>query len=95
MLYYACMTETTTPARYIRKHVFGVKSQAEFAKLLGYEQPSISRFERGLPFSREAQERIRALAAKRRIAWDNNWFFDVPSEVPRPKPVRANARTAA
>lgn len=67
-----------TPARYIREHVFGIRTQREFAEALGYEQATISRFESGLQFSSEAQKRIRDLAAARCVSWDNNWFFAVP-----------------
>lgn len=76
---------TITPARFIREHVFAVRTQHEFADLLGYEQPTISRFENGLPFSAEAQKRIRDLASKRKVRWDNNWFFDVPLTVTQPE----------
>lgn len=67
-----------TPARYIREHVFGIRTQREFAEALGYEQATISRFEGGHPFSAEAQKRIRELAARCGVDWDNNWFFEVP-----------------
>jgi len=72
-----------TPARYIRLHVFGVPTQTEFARLLGYEQPHVSRLERGAPFSSEAQTRIRRLAEQRGVPWDNNWFFEVPECPPQ------------
>lgn len=71
----------TNPALHIRCRVFGVATQREFADLLGYEQPTISRWENGDTFSSEAQKRIRKLASDRRIAWDNNWFFEVPAGV--------------
>ena len=71
-----------TPARFIRERVFGVKTQDEFAQLLGYQQATISRFETGeQPLSTKAQERIRQLARRKRIEWDNNWFFEVPKSV--------------
>lgn len=69
------------PALYIRKCVFSVRTQEEFADLLGYTQAQISRFENGLPLSRQAQERIRQAAKRQKIHWDNNWFFDVPKIV--------------
>lgn len=75
------MSTSPSPAVFIRTHVFGVKTQEEFGYELGYTQAQISRFENGLPFSRNAQERIRDLARKRKIAWDNNWFFEVPKSV--------------
>jgi transcriptional regulator with XRE-family HTH domain len=70
---------TTTPARFIREQVFRLRTQQEFADALGYEQPTISRFENGLPFSASAQRRIRELAAQRGVPWNNNWFFEVPA----------------
>jgi transcriptional regulator with XRE-family HTH domain len=72
------MSNAMTPARFIRKSVFGIQTQEEFASLLDYEQATISRFENGVPFSSEAQRRIRMLAEMRKIDWDNNWFFEVP-----------------
>jgi hypothetical protein len=68
-----------TPARFIRECVFGMPTQKAFGDLLGYPQPVISRFESGVrPLTREAQDRIRSAAKRRRIEWDNNWFFEVP-----------------
>jgi transcriptional regulator with XRE-family HTH domain len=69
-----------TPALFIRSTVFGFGTQREFADALGYEQPTVSRWERGEGFSSEAQKRIRVLAKERGVKWDNNWFFEVPSE---------------
>ena len=69
-----------TPALHIRLHVFSVATQREFAEALGYEQPTVSRWESGEAFSSEAQRRIRELAQCRSIKWDNNWFFEVPSK---------------
>ncbi|MFZ4807511.1 MAG: hypothetical protein ACOYLQ_09660 [Hyphomicrobiaceae bacterium] len=68
-----------TPASFIRKHVFGFRTQQEFADALGYEQATVSRFENGHPFSAEAQRRIRCFAQSRGVNWDNNWFFEVPT----------------
>jgi transcriptional regulator with XRE-family HTH domain len=73
------MSARKTPAQYIRETVFGLKSQREFAQLLGYEQATISRFENGSRrLNVEAQLRIRAAAKKQRLQWDDSWFFDVP-----------------
>lgn len=80
------MSKRKNPAQFIRKDVFGCKSQHEFGELLGYPQPVISRFETSVrPLSREAQERIRAAAKARRIVWDNDWFFEVPRDFQRPQ----------
>ena len=82
MLITAMSQTQTSPARFIRECVFGVKTQDEFAQMLGYQQATISRFETGeQPLSTKAQERIRHLARRRRIDWDNNWFFEVPKNV--------------
>lgn len=60
--------------------------------MIDYEQATISRFESGMPFSASAQRRIRDLAAKKGIDWDNNWFFDVPNS---PRPCKVNRTRAA
>ena len=76
------MSTQKNPAQFIREDVFGIKTQKAFADVLGYEQATISRFENGTRrLTVEAQSRIRAAAKKRRIKWDNNWFFDVPRDV--------------
>lgn len=76
------MSHMLTPARFIRERVFNVETQEEFARLLGYRQATISRFETGeQKLSTKAQERIRKLALKKRLPWDNNWFFEVPKSV--------------
>lgn len=68
-----------TPARFIRESIFRCRTQAEFAAALGYEQATVSRWESGaIEMSREAMDRVRALAMAKDIAWDNNWFFSVP-----------------
>lgn len=73
------MSASKTPARYIREDVFGIKCQRVFGDLLDYSQAQISRFENGeRRLSAEAQERIRAAAKRRKIEWDNRWFFEVP-----------------
>ena len=71
-----------TPAQYIRTHVFKMETQEEFARLLGYNQSQISRFERRA-LSIRAQQKIREAARKRKIRWDDNWFFEVPKSVTR------------
>lgn len=75
------MSDTMTPARFIRECIFKVPTQEEFAEMLGYKPPNISRFEGGRQISTKAQRRIRELARRKRIEWDNNWFFEVPKRV--------------
>lgn len=68
-----------TPAQFIREDVFCIASQKDFGNLLKYSQAQISRLENGTrQLSREAQERIRAAAKRRRIDWNDQWFFEVP-----------------
>ena len=74
------------PARYIREVVFGCATQEAFAKILKYEQATISRWETGTRrIDRTAQERIRRAAKKRRLVWQDSWFFEVPPDAPHPK----------
>jgi transcriptional regulator with XRE-family HTH domain len=73
------MSIRKTPAQYIREDVFRISSQRAFADLIHYSQAQISRFENGTrQLSRDAQERIRTAAKRRRIRWDDRWFFEVP-----------------
>jgi transcriptional regulator with XRE-family HTH domain len=66
-------------ARYIREHVFGIPTQAEFARLLNYTQATISRIETGeIRAGPDFQERVRDAARKRKIKWNDSWFFEVP-----------------
>ena len=68
-----------TPAEFIRKKVFGVRSQTKFGELLGYSQVQVWRWETGgEPISRAAQERIRAKARELGLEWNDSWFFEVP-----------------
>lgn len=61
----------------IRRNVFRV-TQIEMAQIAGVKQPTISRWERGL---REPDlshlQRIRAEAHRRKLRWDDRWFFTV------------------
>lgn len=75
------MSGNMNPARHVRERVFGAPTQEAFGLMLGYSQAQISRFEEMGRFSARAQERVRRLATARRIAWDNNLFFEVPREV--------------
>jgi transcriptional regulator with XRE-family HTH domain len=79
------MSELST-ARYIREHVFGIPTQAEFARLLNYTQATISRIETGeIALGRDYQDRVRALARDRGVRWNDTWFFEVPKRRARPK----------
>jgi hypothetical protein len=76
---YTSMTEQITPARYIRECVFCVPTQWQFAEMLGYAQTTVSRMETGeMLLGPKAQLRIRELAKKKKLAWNDSWFFEVP-----------------
>jgi DNA-binding transcriptional regulator YiaG len=63
---------------HIRKIKFGL-SQADFAKALGRNQSTISRWESGeLEPSRDEMGLIRDLARGNGIPWDDCWFFELP-----------------
>ncbi len=62
--------------RSIRRNIFGV-TQTEFAVIAGVSQSLVSRWEKGdrkpsLPDLR----RIRSEARRRRLKWNDSWFFD-------------------
>lgn len=68
-----------TPLLQIRTNVFGV-SQSEMAEIAAVTQATISRWETGHHEpDRDALARIRDEAHKRRLPWDDSWFFDPPS----------------
>lgn len=62
--------------RHIRKDIFRV-SQTGFAKIIGVNQASISRWENGVAPSLEDMRAIRKAAARHGIPWDDRWFFDL------------------
>lgn len=75
------MAELSTPFRFIREQVFKVPTQDAFAEMLGYTQAQISRLESGSRrISRSTQDRIRDLARKRDVKWQDKWFFEVPAD---------------
>jgi transcriptional regulator with XRE-family HTH domain len=61
----------------IRKDIFR-ETQEEFAKIAGTSQGTISRWETGnLDPTREQLARIRSKARRRKLPWNDTWFFDV------------------
>lgn len=61
--------------RTIRRRVFGV-TQTEFAAIAGVSQSLVSRWENGdRKPSIDELARIRAEAARRRLKWNDSWFF--------------------
>jgi len=72
-----------TPIEHIRRFVFEV-TQAQFAAIAGTTQASVSRWENGeqAPDQKE-MARIRTAARRRRLPWEDRWFFEVPPSAPR------------
>ncbi|WP_426313878.1 helix-turn-helix transcriptional regulator [Methylobacterium fujisawaense] len=65
----------------IRKLVFGKRlTQAEFGRLAGVSQSTVSRWENGaLNPTRDQMAAIRQAAFDRKIPWSDSWFFYEPS----------------
>lgn len=69
------------PLEHIRKQVFDV-SQADFAKIAGTTQASISRWESGRQTPDHVEmARIRGEAMSRGLQWDDRWFFETPEKL--------------
>lgn len=63
---------------HIRKQVFRLK-QREFAEVVGVQQSTVSRWERGESFpSLNEMRAIRAAARERGKRWQDRWFFEPP-----------------
>lgn len=68
-----------TPLHFIRTCVFKVAGQEEFGRIVGMNQASISLIEAGKRRLRyDVMCRIRRAAKKRRLEWDDSFFFEVP-----------------
>lgn len=71
------------PIAHIRKNVFKL-SQAAFGTLAGVDQGTVSRWEGGqLAPDLAEMARIRTAARRRRLPWDDSWFFSVPAKKPQ------------
>lgn len=67
------------PLLHIRKNVFAA-SQAEMARIAGVWQGTWSKYERGeFAPGGDALERIRNEAIRRKLDWNDRWFFEAPS----------------
>lgn len=68
------------PFRYIRETVFGEPKAMTFAEALGIDSGHLSRLEHGngAP-SHDLMVRVRTLALDRGLAWEDRFFFEVPS----------------
>lgn len=71
-----------TPMKRIRKDILRIK-QGDMARIAGVSQATACKWERGTLEPRLSEmARIRDEAARRGIAWDDNWFFDLNSIPP-------------
>lgn len=68
------------PIHFIRTEIFHAK-QAEFAEIAKVGQATVSRWENGVCSpSLDEMRNIREEAQRRRIEWDDRWFFTTPQE---------------
>ncbi|PWE57158.1 hypothetical protein DEM27_05820 [Metarhizobium album] len=67
------------PIAHIRIDVFK-QTQADFARLAGVTQGTVSKWEAGtLAPSQAEMSRIRTAAIRLAMKWDDQWFFVVPT----------------
>jgi transcriptional regulator with XRE-family HTH domain len=79
---------------HIRAQIFHI-NQLEFAKLAGATQSMVSRWEAGVGDPKLSHLRsIREAARRRRIPWDDSWFFEVFGVGNGPQGRRLRARKA-
>ncbi|NUB26261.1 helix-turn-helix domain-containing protein [Azospirillum brasilense] len=95
---YAHIVLLMNPMQHIRLNVLKI-SQSEMARVVGRDQATVSRWERGaLEPSRDDLEKIREHARSRRIRWDDCLFFEAPDSSvapPRGKPAPAHPSQGA
>lgn len=66
------------PIEFIRIKVFQMK-QSDFGRIAGVSQGTVSRWEKGeLHPSQDEMARIRAVAIRLALEWNDEWFFVVP-----------------
>lgn len=69
-----------TPIENIRRNIFKMKRQVEFAKCIGVSSSTVHRWENGAPMTSDNMQLIRDAADRLDIAWDDRWFFEIPKE---------------
>ncbi len=74
------MTRKTNPVRYVREIVFKCSTISKFAREIGANRVNASRWETWEHFPYSAMVKIRKLAKKRGLDWDDSYFFEVPSD---------------
>lgn len=81
---YAHIIFSMNPMHHIRTSVLGI-SQKAMAEIVGRDQATVSRWERGeLEPSRDDMERVRNFA-RSKGRWSDKLFFEVPQPNPRPR----------
>ena len=67
-----------SPLRHIREHVFNL-NQVDFGVVAQVDQSTVSRWENGtLDPSMAPLREIRKMAKRRRLKWNDTWFFEIP-----------------
>lgn len=75
------MSNSGNAVRFVRR-LLGV-TQAELARNLGVQQPTISRWERDGYFPWDHSDAVRTLVLKAGKPWQDAWFAVPPAELPK------------
>ena len=74
------MAKKSNPVRYVRLAVFRCSTISDFAREIGANRVNASRWESWGHFPYSAMLKIRKLAKKRGLNWDDSYFFEVPND---------------
>ncbi len=66
-----------TPIEHLRVHVLDM-TQGQFATFAGVSQGTVSKWEKGEGLRVKSLTKLRAALRRRRIHWDDAWFFQLP-----------------
>lgn len=73
-----------TPLEYIRVRILDL-NQTDMAGIAGVSQGTVSRWEAGSQVpDHTAMSRIRDHIRRRRLPWNDTWFFEVPKSAVAP-----------